>query len=131
MENEKPTTINFHKNVVKTTNNDSIRLVHLIDLSWDYRNFNNDSAVYYSACAIMLAKSTNQPRLLAKELDIRSTIFKIRNKLDSAEFYQWQSLNLRSKLKDYRGLRSSYEEMGSIKSEQGFYDLALNYYFKS
>lgn len=129
--NEKPATISHHKNIVKTTDNDSIRLEHLIDLSWDYRNYKNDSAVYYSDWAIRLAKSINQPRLLAKELDIRSTIFIIQNKLDSAEDYQWQSLNLRSKLNDFRGLRSSYEEMGNIKRAKGYYDLALNYYFKS
>ncbi len=129
--NEKPATISHHKNIAQNTDNDSIRLEHLIDLSWDYRNFRNDSAVYYSDWAIRLAKTINQPRLLAKELDIRSTIYIIQNKLDSAEDYQWKSLNLRSKLKDFRGLRSSYEEMGNIKRAKGYYDLALNYYFKS
>lgn len=129
--NEKPNTISHHKSVIQTTDNDSIRLERLIDLSWDYRNFRNDSAVYYSDWAIRLAKTINQPRLLAKELDIRATIFIIQNKLDSAEDYQWKSLNLRSKLKDFRGLRSSYEEMGNIKKAKGYYDLALSYYFKS
>lgn len=103
----------------------------MIDLTWDYRNYRTDSAVYYSDWAIRLAKSTNQTRLLAKELDIRSSIFIIQNDLDSAEDYQWQSINLRTNLKDFRGLRSSYEEMGNIKKAKGFYDLALNYYFKS
>lgn len=129
--NEKPATISHHKNIVQNTDNDSIRLEFLIDLSWDYRNYKIDSAFYYSDWAIRLAKTINQPRLLAKELDIRSTIYIIQNKLDSAEDYQWKSLNLRSKLKDFRGLRSSYEEMGNIKRAKGHYDLALNYYFKS
>lgn len=129
--NEKPNTIAYHKNIVSSTDNDSTRLEHLIDLSWDYRNYKTDSAVYYSDWAIRLAKTINQPRLLAKELDIRSSILIIQNKLDSAEYYQWQSLNLRTKIKDYRGLRSSYEEMGNIKRAKGYYDLALNYYFKS
>ncbi|MFA7326685.1 MAG: tetratricopeptide repeat-containing sensor histidine kinase [Candidatus Kapaibacterium sp.] len=129
--NEKPSIISSHRVTIDTTKNDSIRLERLIDLSWDYRNYKIDSAVYYSDWAIRLAKTINQPRLLAKELDIRSTIYIIQNKLDSAEDYQWKSLNLRSKLKDFRGLRSSYEEMGNIKRAKGYYDLALSYYFKS
>lgn len=129
--NKKPSTIIHHKNIIQKTDNDSLRLERLIDLSWDYRNYRIDSALYYSDWAIRLANSINQPRLLAKELDIRATIFILKNNLDSAEYYQWQSLNLRTKINDYRGLRSSYEEMGNIKRAKGYYDLALNYYFKS
>lgn len=129
--NEKPLIIASHKITIDTTHNDSIRLSKIIDLSWDYRNYSTDSALYYSDWAIRLAKSTNQIQLLAKELDIRSTIMIIMGKLDSAEYYQNSSLKIRQNMHDYRGLRSSYEEMGNIKKAKGHYELALKYYFKA
>lgn len=129
--NEKTDLISHHKNIITSTKSDSIRLEHIIDLSWDYRNYNIDSAVYFSDWAIRLSKAVNQPKLLAKELDIRSSIMIIKGDLDSAEYYQMQALKLRRMQKNYRGLRSSYEEMGNVKKAKGHYELALNYYFRA
>lgn len=104
----KSETVKFHKNIINTTKDDSIKLEHMIHLSWDYRNYNTDSALYYSNLAIDLAKSINQNNLLAKELDIRSTIMRYKNDLDSAEALQMEAISIRNELDNYRGLRSSY-----------------------
>lgn len=127
----KDETIEFHKKIIATTKSDSIRLEHTIHLSWDYRNYNTDSAFHYSNLAINLAKKLNDERLLAKEYDILAYIFINKNQLDSAEHYQLIALDIRKKNNDYRGLRSSYSVMGNIERKNGHFDIALSYYFKA
>jgi signal transduction histidine kinase len=117
--------------ILVRTPNDTLKLNTFIDLSWDYRNSNIDSAFYFSDRGLELLDKFNHKKLEAKLLDIRSTLHQINDNLDSAEILQYKSLIIRTNINDLKGQRSSYEELGNIKRSRGYYKTALIYYLKA
>ncbi len=122
-------TIKGHLKKIKNSNDDFEITISYIDLSYDFINFDTDSALIMSDSAIHYSK-INDNFKLAKAYAIRGEILRRTAHYDSALFYQNLSLSLRN-ADDMHGFRYNYIEIGDVYKEQGKYLLANVYYIKA
>ena len=109
----------------------------LVDISWDYINYDLDSAIYYNDLALKYSSNySNQilnldeefnVDLHAKVLSVRGEIFKFRADYDSALYYENKAIEIRDSV-DLYGFKYSYIVKGDVYLEKGNFLLAqLNY----
>lgn len=122
--------INVHKSAISNSSNDTFKLNSIINLAWDYRVFNTDSALYYSNRAIDKARQMSLNNLLSKSYSIKSSILKIRNELDSAEYYQMLNISTNAK-SDYYSVINGFAEIGEFHSNYGNVDVSFYYFNRS
>lgn len=118
--------IQKHKENLTLADNKTNQLISMIHLSWDYRNFETDSAIHYSNKAIDLAKTLENDSLLSKALNIKSKLYENIGEYDSAYSFQVLSLNLRTS-QDYFGRLNNYTSLINILKNQGKLKLSKFY----
>ncbi|ALJ06086.1 hypothetical protein APS56_13510 [Pseudalgibacter alginicilyticus] len=100
-------------------------------ISWEFKNSQVDSALYYAKQALYVAKHIRSEKGIASAYNTLASSFEAASKLDSAETYHQKSLEIKNKIQDTIGTADSYTNLGIIEDLKGNYDLALKNYFKA
>ena len=110
---------------------DTISILSLLDIAWEYRNNKPDTCIKITQKALVKSESMNYSRGLAKSYNIIGGGNYIKGNYSvSLEFYQ-KSLQKFEEIKDKKGVASSLNNIGLIYREQDNYLLALEYWQKS
>lgn len=81
--------------------------------------------------AIVTAKPLKNDTLLAKLYNNKGIVYTIIEKWDSCAYYYEISLNLKKKIKDKKGVYSSYNNLGMVHKNLGNFSKAIEMYSKS
>ena len=123
-------TIDSLRNLL-TMAHDSAKVRIMNELSWNYKNSNSDSAIYFSKKAYELALDTEDVQLIAASLSQIGDNYQGIGEYDTALFILKQSIELIKSTNDTTGLSNVYNNIGIIYDEKGAYQQSLNYYFKA
>ncbi|MFI1744215.1 tetratricopeptide repeat-containing sensor histidine kinase [Thalassobellus sediminis] len=103
----------------------------LNELSWEFRNSNADSALFYAMRSLTVSKAINNDKAIASAYNNIASSFETLNKIDSAEIYHQKGLEIKLKINDTIGIADTYCNIGIVEDIKGNYDLALINYFKA
>jgi signal transduction histidine kinase len=103
----------------------------LNEISWEFRNFQVDSALFYAKHALDVAESENSEKAIASAYNNIASSFEAGSHLDSAVIYHQKSLKIKLKVGDSIGIADTYNNLGIVEDIKGNYDLALKNYFKA
>lgn len=124
------TAIDSLRKVAKTQSNEALVATY-VNLSWEYRNSAQDSAIYYARETLQLSKKLNYKKGIASGYNSLGSSYQASGKLDSARVYLKKSLEIQTVIKDSTGMADSYNNLGIIADETSNYETALDYYFKA
>jgi signal transduction histidine kinase len=111
------------------TAKDTLEIRILNEISWDYKNSNLDSALYYGKSALKKSLFLKHKKSIAKSYNSIGSFFQAKSNPDSALYYHKKSLQLKKEIKDSVGIADTYNNIGIILDEQGDYSEALENYF--
>lgn len=103
----------------------------LNELSWEYRNVNIDSAIYYARKSLRISKRLNDKKAIASSYNSLANCYDGIGALDSAEVYHKKSLDLKLEINHFVGAGDSYNNLGIVYDLKGDFALSLEYYFKA
>ena len=110
---------------------DTLLVSLLNEISWEYKNSNQDSALYYGQKALKEAKILNQDKSISESYNSLGNVYQATSMTDSAIYYHKKSLHLKVKNKDSLGIADTYTNLGIISDERGNYLKALEFYFEA
>ncbi|MEE9407313.1 MAG: sensor histidine kinase [Polaribacter sp.] len=110
---------------------DTLLISVLNDISWEYKNSNQDTALYFGKKALKKSKEINHKKAIAKSYNSIGNVFQAKSNKDSALYYHKKSLNLKIEIKDSIGIADTYNNLGIILDESGEYLEALKNYFSA
>lgn len=114
-----------------TKNPDSIRFEAFNDIAWGCLFTNPDSAYLLGHQELEMAREKKLPVWEAKALNTIGASYQLKgNYAKAIDFYQ-QSLKIREKLKDTKGISASVANIGSIYINIGEFEKALTYQLRS
>ncbi len=105
------------------------RVTTLLEICWEYRFTNADSARMYGLIALDLAKKEKSEDLEAEALNDIGVTYEAQGNYDEALIYESQALALRKKLGDSSKIANTLNTLGIIHDERGDYEKALSHYF--
>jgi signal transduction histidine kinase len=105
------------------------RVTTLLELCWQYRFINADTARSYGLIALDLARKEKIEDLEAEALNNIGVTHEAQGNYDEALAYEAQALNLRKKLDDPSKIANTLNSLGIIYDERGDYEKALSHYF--
>ena len=115
-------------NISKHKKSDSLVQI-LNEISWEYRNSNADSALYYATKALDISILIKNQKEIASSYNSIAASYEATGELDSAEIYHQRSLSIKKKINDTIGIADSYNNLGIIFDTRGNYSKALENYF--
>ncbi len=118
------------KKVVETQE-DLDKIQSLNELSWQYKNFNIDSAIYFGEKALQVGFTINSKKGIAASYNSLASALQAKGQLDSALSLHKKSLEIKIELEDSLGMADSFNNMGIAYDELGKYNLSLTQYFKA
>lgn len=118
-------------NVTRSGAHDTLRLLTLGDLCYEYRLVNQDSALKFGMAGIGLGKKINHQRGLAQVLSDAAFIYYDRGYYDSAVSLWSSALDIRIRLKDKARTASLHLKIGGAQFRQGSYEKALQNQLKA
>lgn len=112
-------------------NPDSIRFEAFNDIAWNCLFSNPDSAYILGHQELEMAREKRLPAWEAKALNTIGASYQVKGNFAKAiDFYQ-QSLKIREKLNDTKGISASVANIGSIYINIGEFEKALTYQLRS
>jgi two-component system, sensor histidine kinase and response regulator len=109
------------------TSKDTVHIKLLIDIAWQYRNSNSDSAFNYAQQALKLAEKAQKPYLIALSMQYIGVVAQTRGRYaESLELY-FKVLEIAEKYGYKERTAYVYQSIGRINDYQKDYDAAINY----
>lgn len=109
--------------------NDRIRT--LIELCWELRFINADSARVYGLEALELSREASDPSLQVEALHNVGVTHEAQGNYSEALSYELKALELRESLGDEVKTANTLNNIGIIHDERGDYKEALEYYYRA
>lgn len=103
----------------------------LIDLCWEYRFINADSARNYGFTALELARNAKLQDYEVEALHNIGITLEAQGNYAEALTYELGALDLRRKIGDDSKTANTLNNLGIIHDEQGNYQKAIEYYFEA
>ncbi|MCU0368993.1 MAG: tetratricopeptide repeat protein [Cyclobacteriaceae bacterium] len=103
----------------------------LLDLCWEYRFTNADTARNYGLTALRLARQAGSRDYEVEALHNIGVTHEAQGNYSEALTYELQALDLRRKIGDDLKTANTLNNLGIIYDEQGNYQKALEYYFEA
>ncbi|MGE5942966.1 MAG: tetratricopeptide repeat protein [Flavobacteriales bacterium] len=103
----------------------------LNEISWEFKNVNNDSAFYYARKALKISKKTNSKKAIAFSYNSLASCFENIGELDSALVYHQKSLAIKLEIENNEGVADSYNNIGIVYDLKGDYAKSLENYFEA
>lgn len=107
------------------------RIKTLLELSWEHRFTNADTARYYGMRALELARSAERQELEVEALHNIGVTFEAQGDYSPALKYEKEALELRKKLGDDLKMANTINNIGIIYDERGDFKDALENYFEA
>ncbi len=108
---------------------DSIRISCINKIAWDGFLFTDpDSAFYYAKQHYDFAQKRGYAKEMAVALNTQGTAFYMLGNYAKAIECYYQSLSVKEKLKDYKGIAATLNNIGMIYDDQGDHDKAIEHY---
>lgn len=107
------------------------RIKCLLDLCWEYRFSNADTARAYGLQALEMAKKAKDVNLEADALHNIGVTHEAQGNYPEALDFEMAALDLRQQLDDEGKVANTLNNIGIIHDEQGRYDQALDYYYQA
>lgn len=101
----------------------------LLELGWNYRFINADSARKYGFLALELARKNNIDDYEAEALNTIGITYEAQGNYEEAMTYELKALDIRKRLGDKLKMANTLNTLGIIHDEKGDYPKALAYYF--
>ncbi|MGJ8743012.1 tetratricopeptide repeat-containing sensor histidine kinase [Polaribacter sp.] len=108
---------------------DTVLITYLNEISWEYKNSNLDTALYFGKKALRISKAIKNKKSIATSYNSIGSVFQAKSNKDSALYYHTKSLELKKIIHDSIGIADSYTNLGIIFDESGDYLEALKNYF--
>ncbi|HZY82595.1 MAG TPA: tetratricopeptide repeat protein [Cyclobacteriaceae bacterium] len=118
------------KTVLATATGDQ-RIRANIELCWEYRFVNADSARQYGMRGLDLARQVGNESLEVEALNNIGVTYEAQGEYNDALRYQMSALELRRKLGDEIKTANTLNNIGIIHDERGDFKEALDYYFQA
>jgi len=103
----------------------------LNEVSWEFKNSNIDSALFYARKSLNVSKALNNKKAIASSYNSLANCFDGLGALDSAQVYHQKSLNIKLEIGHYIGAADSYNNLGIVYDLKGDFALSLENYFKA
>jgi signal transduction histidine kinase len=113
----------------KTSGNDRIKT--LLELCWEYRFVNADTARQYGILALGMSRKAEDETLEVEALHNIGVTYEAQGAYTEALEYQLSALELRRKLGDDIKTANTLNNLGIIHDERGDFKEALDYYFQA
>lgn len=101
----------------------------LLELGWNYRFINADSARKYGFLALELARKNNIEDDEAEALNTIGVTYEAQGNYEEAMTYELKALDIRKRLGDKLKMANTLNTLGIIHDEKGDYPKALAYYY--
>ena len=102
-----------------------------IKLEHEYRDFNPDSALFFSRKAVALSEDLGVDSLLLSAYNILAINYKLKGDYDTTLLFFEKSLKLSIELKDSAGISAACNNIGVFYDDIGERAKALDYFIKS
>lgn len=103
----------------------------LLEVCWEYRFINADSARKYGLIALDLSREAKLRELEVEALHNIGVTHEAQGNYKDALTYELEALDLRKKIGDDSKTANTLNNLGIIHDEQGDYQKALEYYFEA
>ncbi len=100
-------------------------------ISWEYRNSNIDSALFYARKSLSISEKLEEQKAIASSYNSLANCFDAIGSLDSAQIYHQKSLDIKLNISDVIGAADSYNNLGIVHDLKGNFALSLENYFKA
>lgn len=117
--------------LVETNENDVEKRIKILnDLSWEYSYSNLDTAFYYAVQSLNLAEKHKEdyPSAVSNTYGTIGIVYDLRGDQENALKYYIQSLDIKTSLKDQRGIANVKTNIGALFISQEDYGKALPYF---
>lgn len=113
----------------KSANETRIRT--LLDLCWEYRFVNADTARLYGLEGLKLARETKNKVLESEALNYVGVTHEAQGNYSQALTFELEALELKKQIGDDSKTAKTLNDLGVIYDEMGDYQKALEYYFEA
>ncbi|NVO19882.1 MAG: tetratricopeptide repeat protein [Bacteroidetes bacterium] len=110
---------------------DTIKIIHLNLLAWEYKSINPDTSISLSLNALSLNKNIKWKRGFAKLYTNLGNYKMLKGELNAALEYEFTGLSLWEELKDNKGKNRAFENIARTYFSLGDYSRALEYFIKT
>ncbi len=107
------------------------RIKVLLELCWQYRFANADTARQFGLQALALAKDANLEALEAEALNNVGVTHEAQGNYNEALTFEMEALELRRKIGDDSKIAKTLNDIGIIHDERGDYQKSLEYYYEA
>lgn len=119
------------RNVISTTESDSLKAVLYYDLGRHYYGYQQDTAILYAQNSIRLAEKMGLEKVQANALNIMGVALLISSEYEEALKTHLQALKIRENLKDSTGILESNLNIGNVYYRNGEMGKAAQMYEKA
>lgn len=124
--------INVLVSLLKKDNPDTIKVIHLNELSWEYKNRGSyDTSFLYGNIALQLSQQLNFKSGTAVAYNNLRSAHYNRGNYPQAIEYALKALKIYEDLKDKQGIANILNSIAGVYWNQGDYKKALDYDFKA
>lgn len=110
----------------------NLSLINTLNLiSWEYRNSNIDSALFYARKSFDISREIKNPEGIASSYNSLANCFDAIGALDSAQFYHQKSLTIKLQTHNEVGAADSYNNLGIVYDLKGDFSRSLENYFNA
>ncbi|MES2285199.1 MAG: tetratricopeptide repeat protein [Bacteroidota bacterium] len=125
-------TIDSLQNIIKSTQNDTVKISSLIQISNQYRDFNSDKAFEFGLEALTFSIKLNYSQFIGKAHNNLGDLYWYEADYSSSSDHYFKALKIYEGLKDKPAIADCYRNIGWIYSQQQKNnDEALRYYSKA
>lgn len=119
------------KNVLTTSQIDSVRMHAAYEISVNYWYINQDSVIHYALLSKQLAEKTNNSTYIARSLNSLGVGYLNKSDFSNSLTYLFESLRMNEKSGDEKNMTANLNNIGTAYIRLEDYDIALEYLFKS
>jgi two-component system NarL family sensor kinase len=119
------------ENLVKTSNNDSVKLIAFGDLCWNYGFLDFDKALYYGKEELAMAQKLNNTKAIALAYSDIGNCYTRINQLNEALTYHEKAYKLRMQLGMDLKAAGSINNISIIYKQQGKFKQSAEYMMKA
>ncbi len=119
------------KKIFSTSKQDTTKLVILVEICWQYRNVQSDTAILYGNRAIRLAQDLKNYRLQAKTYNYLSAIHRNKGDYTTALNMSQKSSELAEQIGNKEEMGFALQNMGENNAKLKNYKQAINYTLKA
>ncbi len=117
--------------VLKTSKNDTNKVILLNDLAWELKFDNPQQARIYLDSALILARGLNFKKGEGNANNYRGVVEDIHGNSNLAIQFFGNALTIRQEIGDRKGVASLFNNIGNVNENLGLYDKALKNYTES